>query len=80
MFAALTRGLTESTLHRATLTFASMHTLEQLRAGQLAGTKQLHLAAGLTEFPREIFTLADTLEVLNLTGNALSALPDDLGR
>ena len=57
-----------------------MHTLEQLRTGQLAGTKQLNLAAGLTEFPREIFALADTLEVLNLSGNALSALPDDLGR
>jgi len=57
-----------------------MHTLDQLRAGQLAGTKQLNLSAGLTEFPREIFALADTLEVLNLTGNALSSLPDDLGR
>ena len=57
-----------------------MHTLEQLRAGKLAGIQQLNLSAGLTEFPREIFDLADTLEVLNLTGNALSALPDDLGR
>ena len=57
-----------------------MHTLEQLRAGELAGTKRLDLAAGLTEFPREIFGLADTLEVLNLSGNALSALPDDLGQ
>ena len=57
-----------------------MHTLDQLRTGQLHGLKQLNLSAGLTEFPREIFDLADTLEVLNLTGNALSALPDDLGR
>ena len=57
-----------------------MHTLDQLRTGQLAGTKQLNLSAGLTEFPREIFALADTLEILNLTGNALSTLPDDLGR
>ena len=57
-----------------------MHTLAQLRAGQLHGLKRLDLAAGLTEFPREIFALADTLEVLNLTGNALSALPDDLPR
>jgi hypothetical protein len=55
-----------------------MHTLEQLRAGQLAGATRLDLSAGLTEFPREIFDLADTLEVLNLSGNALSALPDDL--
>ncbi|GAC1368048.1 MAG: leucine-rich repeat-containing protein kinase family protein [Hymenobacter sp.] len=57
-----------------------MHTLEQLRAGQLAGTQRLDLAAGLTEFPREIFDLADSLEILNLSGNALTALPDDLGR
>ncbi len=57
-----------------------MHTLDQLRTGQLAGAKRLDLAAGLTEFPREIFALADSLEVLNLSGNALSSLPDDLGR
>ena len=56
------------------------HTLEQLQAGQLSGARQLKLACGLTEFPREIFDLADTLEVLDLTGNALSALPDDLPR
>lgn len=57
-----------------------MHTLEQLRAGQLAGTTRLDLAAGLTEFPREIFDLADSLEILNLSGNALAALPADLPR
>ncbi len=56
------------------------HTVEQLRSGQLAGARHLKLAAGLTEFPREIFALADTLEVLDLSGNALSALPDDLPR
>ncbi|MDQ2771950.1 MAG: leucine-rich repeat-containing serine/threonine-protein kinase [Bacteroidota bacterium] len=57
-----------------------MHTLAQLRAGQLHGLKRLDMSAGLTEFPREIFALADTLEILNLSGNALSALPDDLPR
>jgi len=57
-----------------------MSVLSQLRAGQLAGSKRLDLSCGLTEFPREIFDLADTLEVLNLSGNALSALPDDLHR
>lgn len=57
-----------------------MHTLDQLRAGQLHGLKRLDLAADLTEFPREIFALADTLEVLNLSDNALSSLPDDLPR
>lgn len=57
-----------------------MHTLAQLRAGSLAGITRLDLSCGLTEFPREIFDLADSLEVLNLTGNALSHLPDDLHR
>jgi hypothetical protein len=57
-----------------------MHTLAQLRAGQLTGARRLDLAAGLTEFPPEIFDLADTLEVLNLSGNKLAALPADLGR
>jgi len=57
-----------------------MHTLDQLRSGQLRGATRLDLAAGLTEFPCEIFDLADSLEILNLSGNALSSLPDDLGR
>lgn len=57
-----------------------MHTLEQLKTGQLAGTQRLKLACGLKIFPREIFDLADTLEILDLSGNALSALPDDLPR
>ena len=52
--------------------------LYQLRAGQLDGTVRLDLSSGLTEFPREIFDLA--LEILNLSGNALSSLPDDLPR
>ena len=55
-------------------------TLERLRAGELAGATRLDLSCGLTEFPREIFDLADTLEVLSLTGNHLSSLPDDLPR
>lgn len=57
-----------------------MHTLAQLRAGHLAGIKRLDLADGLSEFPCEIFDLADSLEILNLSGNALSALPEDLHR
>lgn len=57
-----------------------MHTLEQLRAGELAGAVRLQLRCGLTEFPREIFNLADTLEILDLSGNALTSLPDDLPR
>ncbi|MEY4484916.1 MAG: hypothetical protein RL693_2368 [Verrucomicrobiota bacterium] len=55
-------------------------TLTQLRAGNLTGIKRLDLACGLTELPREIFDLADSLEVLNLTHNQLTELPDDLSR
>lgn len=55
-----------------------MQTLEQLKTGQLVGIKQLKLAEGLTEFPMEILELADTLEVLDLSGNALSELPQEL--
>ena len=57
-----------------------MHTLEQLRNGELADIQRLQLRCGLTEFPREIFDLADSLEILDLSGNQLSALPDDLPR
>ena len=57
-----------------------MNTLEQLRSGQLTGARDIKIACGLSEFPREIFALADTLEVLDLSGNALSALPDDFAQ
>ncbi|EPN74185.1 protein kinase, partial [Pseudomonas syringae pv. actinidiae ICMP 19101] len=57
-----------------------MHTLADLRAGKLAGIKRLDLSCGLSEFPAEIFELAGTLEVLNLSGNSLTSLPDDLCR
>ncbi|MDU9031311.1 leucine-rich repeat-containing protein kinase family protein [Pseudomonas mediterranea] len=57
-----------------------MNTLAQLRAGQLSGITRLDLACGLTQFPREIFDLADSLEILNLSGNQLETLPDDLHR
>ena len=57
-----------------------MHTLEQLRSGALAGTRRLDLSCGLTELPEEVFGLADTLEVLNLSGNRLRDLPHQLPR
>ena len=46
----------------------------------MKGTLRLDLSEGLTEFPRAIFSLADSLEILNLTGNQLSSLPEDLPR
>lgn len=57
-----------------------MHTLEQLRAGELCGARHLKLCENLTEFPPEIWSLKETLEVLDLTGNQLNALPDELAR
>ena len=58
----------------------STDTLTRLRAGQLKGLQRLDLNCGLTRFPREIFDLADSLQILNLSGNALTSLPDDLPR
>lgn len=55
-----------------------MHTLEQLRSGDLSGARHLKLAENLTVFPPEILTLRETLEVLDLTGNRLCTLPDEL--
>jgi hypothetical protein len=57
-----------------------MNSLEQLRARKLTGSHRLKLACGLTEFPPELYDLADTLEILDLSGNSLSSLPDDLPR
>ncbi len=51
---------------------------EQSRTGRLAGRTRLQLSCNLKEFPPEIFDLADSLEILDLSGNALSNLPDRL--
>ncbi len=57
-----------------------MHTFQELQSGALKGISKLKLSCGLKFFPEEIFTLDDTLEVLDLSGNHLSKLPDDLWR
>ncbi len=54
-----------------------MNTLAQLKSGALKGITHLKIAEGLTEFPLEIFELADTLEILDLSDNQLSQLPDN---
>lgn len=54
------------------------NTLQRLKAGELIGATRLDLSANLTRIPEEVFALADTLEVLNLSGNQLSDLPDEL--
>ncbi|MGS0675040.1 protein kinase [Shewanella sp. 125m-1] len=55
-----------------------MHTIEQLTSGQLKGIKRLQISEGLTQFPAAIFSLADSLEVLDLSDNKLCELPDNL--
>lgn len=46
----------------------------------LGPEKRLQIAEGLTEFPRELFELAEYIEVLDMSGNQLSNLPDDFSR
>jgi tRNA A-37 threonylcarbamoyl transferase component Bud32 len=62
-----------------------LFTLQQLQSGlitteSLGPQKRFKLAQGLTEFPRELFDLAEYIEVLDLGGNQLSDLPDDFHR
>lgn len=56
------------------------NTLSQLENELLNGSKQLKLNCNLTEFPKAIFNLADTLEILDLSGNQLTTLPNDFTR
>ncbi len=51
---------------------------EESRAGRLVGRTQLQLSCNLKDFPSEIFNLADSHEMLDLSGNSLSSLPDRL--
>lgn len=53
-----------------------MHTVKQLRNGQLAGIQRLQLSEQLTELPREILTLSDSLEILDVSNNLLCELPE----
>ena len=54
-------------------------TLDRLRAGALAGATRLDLrGCGLAAVPREVLSLADTLQVLDLSDNALTDLPAEL--
>lgn len=55
-----------------------LHTLAQLKSGQLTGIQRLTLSEQLTSFPLEILSLADSLEVLDLSNNQLTTLPPEL--
>ena len=59
---------------------AYMHTLAQLRSGELKGLKRVTISEGLRSFPEEIYELSDTLEILDLSNNALSSIPEGISR
>lgn len=54
-------------------------TLAALARGDLAGARELRLP-GLREIPRDLFGLAETLEVLDVGDGELTELPADFGR
>jgi len=51
-----------------------------MQNNQKIDTTEFRLSDNLENFPREIFDLSDTLELLDLSGNRLSELPSDFGR
>ena len=55
-----------------------LQTLAQLKSGEYSDLTRLTLSENLTEFPSEIFSLANSLEVLDLANNQLSSLPKEL--
>ena len=55
-----------------------IHSLADLESGKLIGIKRLKLACGLNHFPLEILELADSLEILDLSDNNLSELPESI--
>ena len=57
-----------------------MQTLAQLKSGELSGIKRLSLSENLTSFPIEILSLADSLEILDLSNNQLTSLPQELAQ
>ncbi|MCJ8348849.1 leucine-rich repeat-containing protein kinase family protein [Moritella sp.] len=57
-----------------------MHTLSQLKSGELTGIKRLTLSDNLTAFPLEILSLASSLEILDLSNNQLTTLPAEIAQ
>lgn len=61
-----------------------MLTLEQFQSGladgSLARAHHIRLSDGLSDFPTALYQLTETLEILDLSGNQITTLPDDLTR
>ena len=55
-----------------------MQTLQELRDGKLQGIKRLTLSEELTTFPLEILSLAESLEILDLSNNKLTEIPSEI--
>ena len=53
--------------------------LPDLRQGNLSGARTLRLS-GLKQIPDEIFDLADSLEILDLSDGFLSSLPHQMNK
>jgi len=54
-----------------------LNTLAQLESGLLLGYTRVKIAEGLETFPKALYSLAQSLEILDLTDNNLSTLPHD---
>ena len=54
------------------------HSLKDLKSGKLIGVKKLKISEGLTEFPKEILSLSNSLEILDLSENNLTELPSNI--
>lgn len=48
------------------LRLSILHSISQIRSGQLMGITRLTLSVNLSAFPLEILLLADSLEVLDI--------------
>lgn len=58
----------------------AMAMTDLIQSGYDSATRRLSLACGLTQFPLEILELADSLEILDLSNNQLTTLPDELSQ
>ncbi|KAL3425336.1 serine threonine-protein kinase, partial [Phlyctema vagabunda] len=63
-------------VHHNSYASVSMQSFQGLQAGEYKGAKRVKIASGLTSFPDEILQLSETLEILDLSGNQLSSLPE----